>query len=127
MLHVSRERARLIKALAEFQIVPSIGIKLAEHLVHQLHLYSLEEIRQKNGAELFDELEQKLGVWTDSCVEDQIRCVINYANNPGSNKQWFDFTNDRKAYRQTYGFPKDRPKRAWYDEGGENENKVVTR
>ena len=65
--------------------------------------------RKKNGAKLFDELEQKLGVWTDSCVEDQLRCVIHFANNPESRKQWFDFTEERKTYRDKIGFPKNRP------------------
>lgn len=44
------------------------------------------EVKERNGSKLFDELEQKLGVWTDSCVEDQIRCVIHFANNPESKK-----------------------------------------
>lgn len=127
LLDISRERARLIKALAEFQKVPSIGYGLAEKLVIQLNIYSLEEISQKDGAQLFDKLEQRMGIWTDSCVEDQIRCVIHYANNPCSNKQWFDFTNERKMYRKTFGFPKDRPKKAWYDKGGYDENKANTR
>jgi hypothetical protein len=117
ILDISRERARLIKALAEFQKVPSIGYELAEKLVIQLDVFSLEEISNKDGAQLFDELEQKMGVWTDSCVEDQIRCVINYANNPLSSRKWFDFTEERKAYRKTIGYPEDRPKKAWYDKG----------
>lgn len=117
ILETSIERARLVKALAEFQTVPTIGYELAEKLVFQLELFSLEEISQKNGAQLFDTLEQKMGVWTDSCVEDQIRCVIDYANNPGSNRKWFDFTNERKSYRSTFGYPEDRPKKAWYDKG----------
>ncbi|GIO25195.1 hypothetical protein J11TS1_37760 [Oceanobacillus sp. J11TS1] len=64
---------------------------------------------------MFDNLEKQLGVWTDSCVEDQIRCVMNYANHPDSNRQWFDFTNERKAYREKVGYPLSRPKKAWYE------------
>lgn len=115
ILDVSIDRARILKGLADFQRVPSIGYKLAEKLVHQLNLFSLSDIRDKDGAKLFDELEQKLGVWTDSCVEDQIRCVIHFANNLGSDKQWFEFTPERKAYRGKAGFPKNRPTKAWYD------------
>ncbi|MFD2045473.1 helix-hairpin-helix domain-containing protein [Ornithinibacillus salinisoli] len=115
VLGVSKERARKIKGLAEFQIVPSIGVKLAEKLVLQLHIYSLDDVKDKDGAHLLDELEQKLGVWTDSCVEDQIRCVVNYANDRTSKKQWFDFTNERKKYRERAGYPKNRPTKAWYD------------
>ncbi|MGP4074743.1 helix-hairpin-helix domain-containing protein [Halobacillus sp. K22] len=108
-------KAKVLKGLAEFQTVPSIGYKLAEKLVFKLSILSLSEIKDKNAAELFDQLEKQLGVWTDSCVEDQIRCVINYANNPESSKQWFDFTKERKEYRELYGFPEDRPVKAWYE------------
>lgn len=114
VLSVSTMRARALKGLAEFQRVPSIGYKLAEKLVFQLHTYSLEEIRDRNAAYVFNELEQVLGVWTDSCVEDQIRCVIHHANNPGSSKKWYDFTKERKAYREHNGYPDDRPTVAWY-------------
>jgi len=117
LLNISVERARTIKGLADFQIVPSIGYKLAEKLVYRLNIYSLSEIKDKNGADLFDELEQHLGVWTDGCVEDQIRCVVNYANDPNSSMQWFDFTNERKKYREKVGYPEGRPKIAW-NEGG---------
>lgn len=115
MLDVSLERAKILKGLADFQSVPSIGSKLAEKLVFELGIFSLSEIKEKNGAKLFDELEQKLGVWTDSCVEDQIRRVIHFANNPESNKQWFDFTEERKTYRDKVGFPENRPIMAWYE------------
>ncbi|MDR4889788.1 helix-hairpin-helix domain-containing protein [Fredinandcohnia sp. QZ13] len=114
-LDVPEERARMIKGLADFQTVPSVGFELASKLVNDLYIFSLQEIIQKDGATLFDLLEKELGVWTDSCVEDQIRCVINYANNTNSNKQWFDFTDERKIYRQMYGYPKDRPQKAWYE------------
>ncbi|RLL48351.1 Pathogenicity locus [Oceanobacillus piezotolerans] len=115
MLDISVERANILKGLADFQSIPSIGSKLAEKLVFELNFFSLEDVKGKDGAKLFDELEQKLGVWSDSCVEDQIRCVINFSNNPGSSKQWFDFTEERKAYRDKLGFPKNRPIKAWYE------------
>ncbi|WBL13140.1 helix-hairpin-helix domain-containing protein [Sutcliffiella sp. NC1] len=115
ILDIPMVSAQQVKALAQFQQLPSIGYELADKLVNQLHIYSLEEIRQKEGAQLFDELEQALGVWTDSCVEDQIRCVIHHANHPGSEKQWFAFTEERKLYREMNGYPKDRPTTAWYE------------
>ncbi|MDG5786261.1 helix-hairpin-helix domain-containing protein [Evansella sp. AB-P1] len=108
-------KANVLKGLAEFQTVPSVGYKLAEKLVFKLYLFSLSQIKDKNAAQLFDQLEKELGVWTDSCVEDQIRCVVNYANDPKSNKQWFDFTEERKAYRGMNGFPQNRPINAWYE------------
>ncbi|WP_096199577.1 helix-hairpin-helix domain-containing protein [Bacillus sp. FJAT-45350] len=115
LLNIPLGKANVLKGLAEFQTVPSIGYKLAEKLVFKLCLFSLSEIKDKNAAQLFDQLERELGVWTDGCVEDQIRCVINYANNPKSNKQWFDFTEERKVYREMNGFPQNRPINAWYE------------
>lgn len=115
ILEMPIDEAKKIKALAEFQRVPSIGYELAEKLVNHLHIFSLQEIQEKDGATLFNELEKKMGVWKDSCVEDQIRCVIHFANNPNSNKQWFEFTKERKMYREVYGYPDDRPETAWYE------------
>ncbi|MEN2768187.1 helix-hairpin-helix domain-containing protein [Ornithinibacillus xuwenensis] len=112
----SIQRAIKLKGLAEFQQVPSIGQKLAEKLVYELEVFSLAAIREEDGARLFDALEIKLGVWTDPCVEDQIRCVIHFANYPDSKRQWFDFTNERKIYRETYGYPNTRPTKAWFEE-----------
>lgn len=115
ILGVSTDRSRVIRGLAMFQQVPSIGHNLAEKMVYKLGINTFEEIKDENGAELLDKLEQNLGVWTDPCVEDQIRCVVNYANNPKSPKQWFDFTEERKLYRQRNGYPHSRPKKAWYE------------
>jgi Pathogenicity locus len=115
ILDVSEVRAKMIIGLAEFQSVPSIGPKLAQNLVYHLHIYSLDEIKDRDPALLFDELEQKLGVWIDPCVEDQIRCVVHHANNPDSEKQWHDFTETRKEYRKKYGYPPNRPRKAWYE------------
>ncbi|MGP4108488.1 helix-hairpin-helix domain-containing protein [Virgibacillus sp. L01] len=114
-LGISDERAQTVKALAEFQEVPSIGHELAKKLVRRLDFYALKELKDKSVAELFDELEKRLGVWTDPCVEDQMRCVVYFANNPNSTKKWFDFTNERKDYRKKVGYPEDRPKKAWYE------------
>jgi len=47
MLDVSLERAKVLKGLADFQRVPSIGFKLAKKLVFELNLFSLSEIKQK--------------------------------------------------------------------------------
>jgi Pathogenicity locus len=115
MFDVSNERAKTLKGLATFQQVPSIGYELAYKLVNYLSYFSLEQIKTENWADVFHNLELKLGCWTDSCVEDQIICIIHYANYPESEKQWFDFTAERKLYRQQNGYPISRPKIAWYE------------
>ncbi len=115
VLDVTIERAKVLRGLAIFQSAPSIGVKLAEKLVYKLQLYSFNEIKDKDGAYLLDKLEENLGVWTDGCVEDQIRCVIYFANTSKDDKQWFDFTEERKKYRKEHGYPLSRPKKAWFD------------
>jgi hypothetical protein len=112
---VSNERAKTLKSLSEFQQVPSISHELAFKLVNHLGYYNLEQIKTEIWTEVFHNLELKLGCWTDSCVEDQIICIIHYANFPESEKQWFDFTTERKLYRQQHGYPTSRPKVAWYE------------
>ncbi|EHQ29290.1 helix-hairpin-helix domain-containing protein [Mucilaginibacter paludis] len=98
ILKTTEQRAREINALVNFQNIPSIGPKFARDLI-ALGYYSLNQLKDKNGAELFDAHQQFIGTKTDPCVEDQFRLVVYYANNPGSNKQWWDFTSERKAYR----------------------------
>ncbi|GEL76439.1 helix-hairpin-helix domain-containing protein [Tenuibacillus multivorans] len=94
------ERARYVIGLATFQRIPSIGYRMAYNFVHYLNIYSLNEIRDEDPAQLFDRFERIVGESIDPCVEDQIRCVIHHANYPGSEKLWYDFTEERKAYRQ---------------------------
>jgi AraC-like DNA-binding protein len=114
ILQVSEIRAMELKAISEFQSVPSIGIRFAENLI-QLGFYSLREIRGKDPAKLLNKLELQMGVWIDPCVEDQFRLVVHYSDYPGSVKNWWDFTNERKAFRQKKGYPSNRPEKPWFD------------
>jgi hypothetical protein len=114
LLNATKERAKEIYALAAFQTVPSIGIKFAEDLVF-LGYYSLNELKQKDGAQLTDEYEQKRGYWVDPCVEEQFRLVVNFANTQDKQKNWWDFTEERKKFRAENGYPKTRPQKAWFD------------
>lgn len=112
LLNTSNGRAKEIYALAEFQMVPSVGIKFAEDLVF-LGYYSLNELKNKDGAKLTDEYELKKGYWTDPCVEDQFRLVVNFANTHDTSKMWWDFTKERKKFRSENGYPKNRPQKSW--------------
>ena len=113
----SGKRAKEIFALAEFQTVPSIGIKFAEDLVF-LGYYSLKELKNKNGAKLTDDYEQKTGYWIDPCVEDQFRLVVHFSKTKDHTKNWWDFTEERKKYRLKNGYPASRPKKAWHETPG---------
>lgn len=117
LLNASTERANEIHALAEFQTVPSVGIKFAEDLVF-LGFYTLNELKQKDGAKLTDEYEQKKGYWIDPCIEDQFRLVVNFANTNDSKKNWWDFTEERKIFRIENGYPSYRPQKAWFEAKG---------
>jgi hypothetical protein len=114
LLNATTERAKEIYALAEFQTVPSVGIKFAEDLVF-LGFYSLNELKNKNGAKLMDEYELKKGYWSDPCVEDQFRLVVNFANTHDTKKTWWNFTEERKKFRTENGYPKSRPQKSWVE------------
>lgn len=114
LLDSTTERVKEIYALAEFQTIPSVGIKFAEDLVF-LGYYSLNDLIHKDGAELIDEYEQKKGYWVDPCVEDQFRLVVYFANTNDANKTWWDFTEIRKKFRSENGYPKSRPQKSWVE------------
>lgn len=114
LLHTSKVRAMEIKALYEFQLLPSIGNRFAHDLV-SMGYYSLSQLKHKNPAKLYNELERMTGAWADPCVEDQFRLVVHYANHPDSAKNWWDFTAERKAYRGQHGYPSSRPAKPWYE------------
>ena len=114
ILNTSKIRASEICALNEFQSVPSIGIKFAQDLI-SMGYYSLDELKNENGADLIDKLEIVTGAWIDPCVEDQCRLVVHFANNRGSKKNWWDFTAERKKFRAENGYPKTRPQNAWHE------------
>jgi hypothetical protein len=114
ILEINSERVKTLFALAEFQTVPSVGIKFAEDLIF-MGYFSLTEIKQKEGAKLLEEYERKKGYRTDPCVEDQFRLIVDFARNPTINKNWWDYTEERKKYRAENGYPKDRPTTAWHE------------
>ncbi len=112
LMNVSGARAKEIYALADYQQIPSIGIKFAKDLLY-LGYHSVEELKGKNGAKLTNEYEKKKGFRTDPCVEDQFRLVVDFSENRDFSKNWCDFTSERKKYRNDNGYPNDRPKKNW--------------
>ncbi|PZR37929.1 MAG: hypothetical protein DI538_10980 [Azospira oryzae] len=113
-LAVSRQRAKELYALSEFQSVPSVGIRFASDLIG-MGYYSMNDLKKKDGAQLTDQYEQQQGVWVDSCVEDQFRLVVHYANHADSKLNWWNFTPERKAFRAEKGYPANRPTKPWYE------------
>lgn len=114
LLGISAERADELHALATFQTVPSVGLKFAEDLVF-LGYFSFEELKNKEGARLTDEFEIRKGYWIDPCVEDQFRLAVHYAKTKDASKNWWDFTEERKKFREKNGYPDNRPKSSWHE------------
>lgn len=114
ILSSSPKRAKEIWALADFQRIPSVGIRFAEDLIF-LGYFSVAELRDKDGAKLTDAYEKKKGYKTDVCVEDQFRLTVYFAKTSDFSKNWWDFTAERKAFRAAVGYPDDRPVLNWIE------------
>ncbi|MGR3766543.1 helix-hairpin-helix domain-containing protein [Rossellomorea sp. NS-SX7] len=112
-LEIPIERSRYLVGMSIFQQIPSIGPNMAHNVVEDLQFHSYDDIKGEKGEDLIIKLEKKYGVWMDPCVEDSLRCIVHHAQHPGSEKNWWNFTPERKAYRKKYGYPPDRPKKAW--------------
>ena len=110
----TRERARDLRALAEFQAIRSVGPRFAADLV-AMGYYRLDELRDRDGAALLDAHERQRGYWTDPCVEDQFRLAVYVAQTGDYTREWPDFTAERKAFRAAHGYPTDRPAVAWHE------------
>jgi hypothetical protein len=117
LLNTRIQRAREIYASVAFQAIPSVGPKFAGDLI-SIGYYAIEDLVDKNPSVLLDELERKQGFWTDPCVEDQFWLAVDYARHGNTNKNWWDFTTARKAYRAKNGYPADRPITAWTEAVG---------
>jgi hypothetical protein len=117
LLNTSMQRSKEIHASVSFQTIPSIGPKFAGDLI-SIGYYAIEDLVDKNPSVLLDELERKQGFWTDPCVEDQFWLAVDYARHGHTNKNWWDFTTARKAYRAKNGYPADRPVTAWTEAVG---------
>ncbi|TDO26248.1 helix-hairpin-helix domain-containing protein [Sediminibacterium goheungense] len=114
LLDTSSIRAMELFALSEFQSIPSVGIRFAHDLIG-MGYYSLQDLKRKDGAKLTDQYELQKGVWVDPCVEDQFRLVVHFANHPNSKLNWWNFTPERKAFREKNGYPSTRPKKPWFE------------
>ena len=105
ILQVPRQRAKELYALADFQRIPSIGIRFAEDLVF-MGYYSVEELQDKDGAALRDAYEQKKGYRIDSCVEDQFRLAVYFRPNAGYEQKLVGlYSQNEKNTVTEYGYP----------------------
>lgn len=63
----------------------------------------------------YEEFELLKGYWIDPCVEDQFRLAVHYAETGDMTKKWWDFTEERKRFRQKNGYSPQRPQKAWHE------------
>lgn len=124
LLDTSKIRAMELFALSAFQSIPSIGIRFAHDLIG-MGYYSLNDLKKKDGAKLTDQYELQKGVWVDPCVEDQFRLVVHFANHPNSKLNWWNFTSERKAFREKNGYPSTRPKKPWFESAQHQTGKQI--
>ena len=110
VIDCEQARAEVLIGLAQFQSIPSIGPRAAQMMVHHLGFTCLDEVKNQEPAHLLDLYESRVGHRVDPCVEDQIRCIVHHANEPHSRLEWPDFTKERKTYRDSCGYPDNRPK-----------------
>jgi hypothetical protein len=99
LLEASPQRGKELNALSEFQSIPSLGINFAEELISQGY-YTLGQLKGKSAVELFDAFEKHSNAWADPCVEDSYRLLVHYIENRDETKRWWDFTAERKSYRE---------------------------
>ncbi len=114
ILGVDLDRAVQLRALVDFQRIPTIGIRFAEDLVF-MGFYSLEELEGQSGARQLEYFERKKGYRIDSCVEDQFRLAVHFAEHQDCRKTWWDFSEERKSYSKAKGYPSDRPYKHRYE------------
>lgn len=98
ILNISQQRARELHGFYTFIRIPSIGKEFAIDLLSSGYT-SLDELRDQTGPSLVAQLEKATGVRHDPCVEDQCRLVVHYAIHGNTGRQWWHFTDERKAYR----------------------------
>lgn len=114
LMNISKERAKELAALCEFQLIPSIGIRFAEDLI-SMNIYTLKELEGQDPVQLIDRYESQLGYWVDPCVEDQFRLAVYFAETQDDSKTWWDFTAERKKYRAQQGYTSSRPTTGWHE------------
>ncbi|UTI41029.1 hypothetical protein [Niallia sp. RD1] len=84
-------------------------LRKAKVKISEVHTLSTEQLAQMLN--IPDERARTV----KGLAEFQTVPSIGYKNDPNSSKQWFDFTNERKKYREKVGYPEGRPKTAWYE------------
>jgi predicted RecB family nuclease len=75
-----------------------VGPSIATDL-HQLGIFTVDQLAQSDGRELYDRLCALTGVRQDPCVEDTFVCAVAQARNPGlpaEQRNWWYWSRLRK-------------------------------
>lgn len=67
--------------------------------LHQLNIYTVQQLAQANASELFNRLQCITGKKQDPCVWDVFAAIIHEAKT-GEKTKWWQWTQIRKSRRQ---------------------------
>ncbi len=87
------------KTVTKLTDLPNIGKAMARDL-HLVGIRHPEELIDKNGYQLYDELCRVSGKRHDPCVIDVFLSVVDFMNG-GKAKPWWEFTEERKNHAVT--------------------------
>jgi hypothetical protein len=68
---------------------------------HRLGVHSVDELSERDGKQLYDELCELTKVRQDPCVLDTFRCAVAQARNPrlpAEKRDWWWWSRQRKAH-----------------------------
>jgi len=86
---------------AELQTIPNVGPAVAGKLA-RLDVERVEDLRGRDGEELFERLCLLDGRRHDPCLLDTFVAAVDYANG-GPARPWWEFSRERKARERAHG------------------------
>lgn len=90
---MSQENRKNLKTLQE---LPNVGPAMARDL-NLLGIRQPDDLKGRDGYELYDELCRLTGRKHDPCVLDLFLSVVDFMNG-GKAKRWWEFTEERKRH-----------------------------
>jgi Pathogenicity locus len=86
---------------AELQSIPNIGPAIARKLA-RLDVERVDDLRGRDGEELFERLCLLDGRRHDPCLLDTFVAAVAYANGEPA-RPWWEFSRERKARERAHG------------------------
>ena len=87
-------KARLARDAVRLEDIPNIGVSLAGNL-RSIGITHPQDLKGKDGIDLYHQLNQKTGARHDPCVADTFLSAVDFMNG-GKPRPWWTFTSARK-------------------------------